>query len=109
MSKTHRCGISTPMNPSPLNTPAACTTWSITTMISPFRSSDHDPVKVGFNLDTTDDNGDGGNGDDDGNDGSDGDDRSNESPGGGSAGSSAGGILGAIAAICAALGLSVMF
>src|SRR5699024_6767857 len=32
-SKTRRCGISTPMNPSPLNTPAACTTWSITTMI----------------------------------------------------------------------------
>src|SRR5699024_11600619 len=49
---------------------------------SPFRSSDHDPVKVGFDLDTTDDNGDGGNGDDDGNDGSDGGDASNEAPGG---------------------------
>jgi hypothetical protein len=93
---------------------------------SPFRSSDHDPVKVGFNLDTTDDNGDngdgdngdggngdGGNGDGDDNDGSDGDDPSNEAPGGGSAGSSAGksagGILGAIAAIAAALGLSAIF
>src|SRR5699024_5532032 len=79
---------------------------------SPFRSSDADPVKVGFTLDTTDDNadnGDGGNVDDDGNDGSDGPAPSNAAPGGGSAGSSAGGILGAIAAIAAALGLSAIF
>src|SRR5699024_5934001 len=76
---------------------------------SPFRCSDHDPVKVGFNLETTDDNGDGGNGEDDGKDGADGDDPPTAAPGGGSAGSSAGGILGAIAAIAAALGLSAIF
>ena len=64
---------------------------------SPFRSSDHDPVKVGFNLETTDGSGDG---DDQGNDGG-----NNDS----SAGSSTDGIFGIIAALFASLGLGAVF
>ena len=81
---------------------------------SPFRSSDHDPVKVGFNLDTTDggdDDGNGNGGDDDNDDGN-GDDNggSDESSTGSSNdGSALGGIFGIIAALAATLGLGALF
>lgn len=63
-----------------------------------FRSSDHDPVKVGFNLDTTD----GGNGN--GNGGSD-----ESSTGSSNDGSALGGFFGIIAALAATLGLGALF
>ena len=69
---------------------------------SPFRSSDHDPVKVGFNLDTTDGGGDDGNGN--GNGGKD-----ESSTGSSNDGSALGGIFGIIAALAATLGLGALF
>lgn len=69
---------------------------------SPFRSSDHDPVKVGFNLDTTD------GGDDDGN-GNDNGGKDESSTGSSNDGSALGGIFGIIAALAATLGLGALF